>query len=54
MSTHPQGFSPNATVIVLVLVFYFAHYLFASLSAHTATMLPGTLLSVKVFRAYQW
>lgn len=30
-------------MIVLVLVFYFAHYLFASLSAHTATMLPVIL-----------
>ncbi|XNM53484.1 anion permease [Escherichia coli] len=35
MSTHLEGFSPNATVIVLVLVFYFAHYLFASLLRHT-------------------
>ncbi|MEA7543901.1 anion permease, partial [Salmonella enterica subsp. enterica serovar Montevideo] len=26
-----------------ILVFYFAHYLFASLSAHTATMLPVIL-----------
>ncbi|MCS2163552.1 anion permease [Scandinavium sp. H11S7] len=43
MSTHLEGFSPNATVVVLVLVFYFAHYLFASLSAHTATMLPVIL-----------
>ncbi|EAS3578343.1 DASS family sodium-coupled anion symporter [Salmonella enterica] len=43
MSTHLEGFSPDATVIVLVLVFYFAHYLFASLSAHTATMLPVIL-----------
>ncbi|MBV8041661.1 anion permease [Pluralibacter sp.] len=43
MSTHLEGFSPTATVIVLVLVFYFAHYLFASLSAHTATMLPVIL-----------
>lgn len=31
------------TVVALVLVFYFAHYLFASLSAHTATMLPVIL-----------
>ncbi|MCW7225016.1 anion permease [Escherichia coli] len=30
-------------MIVLVLVFYFAHYLFASLFAHTATMLPVIL-----------
>ena len=43
MSTHLEGFSPNATVIVLVLVVLFAHYLFASLSAHTATMLPVIL-----------
>lgn len=43
MSTHLDGFSPNMTVIMLVLVFYFAHYLFASLSAHTATMLPVIL-----------
>ena len=43
LSSSLEGFSPNATVIVLVLVFYFAHYLFASLSAHTATMLPVIL-----------
>ncbi|MNC27054.1 Citrate carrier [compost metagenome] len=43
MSTHLDGFSPNMTVAALVLVFYFAHYLFASLSAHTATMLPVIL-----------
>lgn len=43
MSTHLDGFSPNMAVIALVLVFYFAHYLFASLSAHTATLLPVIL-----------
>ncbi|AOV98250.1 anion permease [Edwardsiella hoshinae] len=43
MSVHLAGFSPTATVIALVLVFYFAHYLFASLTAHTATMLPVIL-----------
>ncbi len=37
-------------MIVLVLVFYFAHYLFASLSAHTATMLPVILAVGKGFR----
>lgn len=47
MSTHLEGFSPNITVIVLVLVFYFAHYLFASLTAHTATMLPVILAIAK-------
>lgn len=43
MSTHLDGFSPTITVVALVLVFYFSHYLFASLSAHTATMLPVIL-----------
>ncbi|MGL6017185.1 MAG: DASS family sodium-coupled anion symporter, partial [Gibbsiella quercinecans] len=43
MSTHLDGFSPKMTVAALVLVFYFAHYLFASLSAHTATLLPVIL-----------
>ncbi len=54
MSTHLEGFSPDATVIVLVLVFYFAHYLFASLSAHTATMLPVILAVGKGIRAFRW
>ncbi|MFC0140406.1 anion permease [Erwinia mallotivora] len=43
MSRHLEGFSPQGTVIVLILVFYFSHYLFASLSAHTATLLPVIL-----------
>jgi len=43
MSHHLSGFSPSATVVALVLVFYFSHYLFASLSAHTATMMPVIL-----------
>ncbi|MGC6386385.1 anion permease [Ewingella sp. S1.OA.A_B6] len=43
MSHHLSGFSPNMTVVALVLVFYFSHYLFASLSAHTATMMPVIL-----------
>ena len=43
MSSHLHGFTPNMTVVALVLVFYFAHYLFASLSAHTATLLPVIL-----------
>ena len=43
MGAHLADFSPTATVIALVLVFYFAHYLFASLTAHTATMLPVIL-----------
>jgi len=43
MRNHLEGLSPTATIIALVLVFYFAHYLFASLTAHTATLLPVIL-----------
>ena len=43
MSVHLNSFSPVMAVAVLVLVFYFSHYHFASLSAHTATMLPVIL-----------
>lgn len=43
MSHHLSSFSPSITVVALVLVFYFSHYLFASLTAHTATMMPVIL-----------
>jgi L-tartrate/succinate antiporter len=35
-----SGFSPFAVMILLVLVFYFTHYLFASVTAHVTAMLP--------------
>ena len=35
MATHMGGFSPTIAAIVLVLIFYFTHYLFASVTAHT-------------------
>jgi len=37
------GFSPFTAMIVLVLVFYFTHYLFASVTAHVTAMLPVML-----------
>ena len=37
------GFSPTAAMIVLVLVFFFGHYLFASITAHVTAMLPVML-----------
>ncbi|HUP10158.1 MAG TPA: anion permease [Caldimonas sp.] len=37
------GFSPLAAMIVLVLVFYFSHYLFASVTAHVTALLPVML-----------
>jgi len=43
MDAHLKGLSPSVTIIALVLVFYFAHYLFASLTAHTATLMPVIL-----------
>jgi L-tartrate/succinate antiporter len=37
------GYSPFAAMIVLVLVFYFTHYLFASITAHVTALLPVML-----------
>ena len=37
------GQSPLVAVVALVAVFYFTHYLFASLTAHTTAMLPVML-----------
>ena len=38
-----EGFSPFTAMILLVLVFYFTHYLFASITAHVTAMLPVML-----------
>jgi L-tartrate/succinate antiporter len=35
-----SGFSINALVVALVLLFFFVHYMFASLTAHTTALLP--------------
>jgi L-tartrate/succinate antiporter len=37
------GFSPTAAMIVLVLIFFFGHYLFASITAHVTALLPVML-----------
>ena len=37
------GVSPITAIVVLVAVFYFAHYMFASVTAHTTAMLPVML-----------
>lgn len=39
------GFSPTVAIIVLVSVYFFSHYLFASITAHVTAMLP-VMLSV--------
>jgi L-tartrate/succinate antiporter len=43
VGAHMTGFSPLAAMILLVLVFYFTHYLFASITAHLTAMLPVML-----------
>jgi L-tartrate/succinate antiporter len=43
MAAHMAGVSPITAAIVLTLVFYFTHYLFASVTAHTTAMLPVIL-----------
>ena len=43
IGAHMGGFSPFTAMILLVLVFYFTHYLFASITAHVTAMLPVML-----------
>jgi L-tartrate/succinate antiporter len=37
---HMTGFSPMVAMIVLILAFYFLHYMFASITAHVTALLP--------------
>jgi len=37
------GFSPFAAMVALVVVFYFTHYIFASITAHVTALLPVML-----------
>ncbi|MBL8350175.1 MAG: anion permease [Burkholderiaceae bacterium] len=43
VAAHMAGFPPFTAMIVLVLVFYFTHYLFASVTAHVTALLPVML-----------
>ena len=40
VAANVSGFSPTAVVLVLVTVYFLAHYMFASLTAHTSAMMP--------------
>ena len=40
---HLGGVSPIAAMVVLLAVFFFSHYMFASVTAHTTAMLPVML-----------
>ncbi|MBE0614819.1 MAG: anion permease [Burkholderiales bacterium] len=43
VAAHMDGFSPGMAMIALILVYFFTHYLFASITAHTTAMLPVML-----------
>jgi L-tartrate/succinate antiporter len=43
VAAHMTGFSPYAAMVVLVLVFFFTHYVFASITAHVTALLPVML-----------
>jgi len=43
VAAHMTGFPPFTAMVVLVLVFYFTHYLFASVTAHVTALLPVML-----------
>jgi L-tartrate/succinate antiporter len=47
VAVHMHGFSPTVTVLALIAVYFFSHYMFASLTAHTTAMFP-ILLAVGV------
>jgi L-tartrate/succinate antiporter len=42
-AAHMQGFSPTATLLGLVILFFVSHYMFASVTAHVAALLPVML-----------
>jgi L-tartrate/succinate antiporter len=43
VANHVGGLSPTVMIVALVSVYFFSHYMFASLTAHTSAMLPVVL-----------
>jgi L-tartrate/succinate antiporter len=43
IGAHMTGFSPVMAMVVLVAVFFFLHYMFASITAHVTALLPVML-----------
>jgi L-tartrate/succinate antiporter len=43
LASHMQGFSPIVTMYVLVAIYFFCHYMFASTTPHTTAMMPVML-----------
>ena len=45
IARHMQGFSPHLAMIILLALFFVAHYVFASVDAYTTALLPVILLT---------
>ena len=45
IATHMQGFPPRLAMIVLLALFFVAHYVFASVDAYTTALLPVILVT---------
>src|ERR1700739_3932560 len=45
IATHMRGFSPHLAMITLLVLFFLAHYAFASVDAYTTALLPVILLT---------
>jgi L-tartrate/succinate antiporter len=45
IASHLKGFSPLLAMLILLVVFFVAHYLFASVDAYTIALLPVILLT---------
>jgi L-tartrate/succinate antiporter len=43
VAANMSGLSPTSAILGLVAVYFFSHYMFASLTAHTTAMMPVTL-----------
>jgi L-tartrate/succinate antiporter len=43
VAAHVGGYSPTLILVLLVAVYFFSHYMFASLTAHTTAMMPMML-----------
>jgi L-tartrate/succinate antiporter len=40
IASHITGFPPTAVIVILVSTYFFSHYFFSSLTAHTTAMMP--------------
>jgi L-tartrate/succinate antiporter len=45
IASHMKGFSPLLAMVILLVVFFVAHYLFASVDAYTTALLPVILVT---------